>query len=323
MSTFDFSGHQGKPIVVVGSLNMDLVMRTPRIPIAGETIHGHELAILPGGKGANQAVACARLGGKVTMIGQVGKDEFGKTLRDGLAADGINVRGIKQTSAAGTGVAIILVEDAGQNRIVLAAGANGALTEADIDASAATIRRAALLVVQLEVPIPVLQRAIEIADAAKVPVLLNPGPAKLLPDEIWPHVSILVPNESEASLLAGIQVSDVPSALAVARIFRQRGVGCVLVTLGERGVVVVDDRGGRHFPAQAVTAVDTTGAGDSFIGGVAAGLVEGMSLDDAVALGQRAAALCVTRLGAQPSIPYRRELDEAEPGAEEGPSGED
>lgn len=309
MSTLDFTNRKGKPIVVVGSLNMDLVMRTPRVPAAGETIKGHDLSTLPGGKGANQAVACARLGGKVSMVGQVGRDEFGKTLRDGLVVDGIDVKGIRQTTAAGTGVAVILVEDVGQNRIMLAAGANGALTPADIDACAARIRRAALLVVQLEVPIPVVQRAIDIADAAGVPVLLNPGPAMLLPDEIWPKVSILVPNETEASLLAGITVSDVPSAFAVARIFRQRGVGCVLITLGERGVAVVDDNGARHFPAQVVQAVDTTAAGDSFIGGLAVGLVEGMALDEAVALGQRASALCVTRHGAQPSIPHRHELD--------------
>jgi len=308
MSTLNFSGKKGRPIVVVGSLNMDLVMRTPRVPVGGETLNGHEFSTLPGGKGANQAVACARLGAQVSMIGQVGEDGFGRTLRDGLIADGIDVSGIKQTSAVGTGVAMILVEDIGQNRIVLAAGANGALTPADIDGCAAVIKGAAMLVVQLEVPMPVVQRAVEIAHAAGVAVLLNPGPAAPLPDSIWPQVDILVPNETEASLLSGVTVSDAPSAYAAAKIFRQRGMNCVLITLGANGVAVIDDAGERHLPAHVVKAVDTTAAGDTFIGGISAALVEGLTLDEAVALGQRASALCVTRHGAQPSIPYRREL---------------
>ena len=308
MSTLDFAGSKGKPVVVVGSLNMDLVMRTPRVPVGGETLHGHEFSTLPGGKGANQAVACARLGAKVSMIGQVGNDGFGTTLRDGLAAYGIDVSGVLQTSAVGTGVAMILVEDIVQNRIVLAAGANGALTPADIDAHAARIGGAAMLVLQLEVPMPVVQRAIGIAHAAGVPVLLNPGPASPLPEAVWSQIDILVPNESEATLLSGVEVSDATSAYAAAKVFRQRGVKCVLITLGANGVAVIDDAGERHLPAHVVKAVDTTAAGDTFIGGLTAGLVEGLRLDEAVALGQRASALCVTRHGAQPSIPYRREI---------------
>ena len=308
MSNPDFSGRKDKPVIVVGSLNMDLVMRTPRVPVGGETLHGHEFSTLPGGKGANQAVACARLGAKVSMIGQVGNDGFGTTLRDGLAADGIDVSGVQRTTAAGTGVAMILVEDIGQNRIVLAAGANGALTPADIDAHAVRIGGAAMLVLQLEVPMPVVQRAIEIAHAAGVPVLLNPGPAAPLPEDVWSQVDILVPNESEATLLSGVEVTDAASAYAAAKVFRQRGVKCVLITLGANGVAVIDDAGERHLPAHVVKAVDTTAAGDTFIGGLSAGLVEGTTMDDAVALGQRASALCVTRHGAQPSIPYRREI---------------
>ncbi len=308
MSTLDFAGSKGKPVVVVGSLNMDLVMRTPRVPVGGETLHGHEFSTLPGGKGANQAVACARLGAKVAMIGQVGNDGFGTTLRDGLAADGIDVNGVLQTSAVGTGVAMILVEDIGQNRIVLAAGANGALTPDDIDAQTALIGGAAMVVLQLEVPMPVVERAIAIAHSAGVPVLLNPGPAKPLAEALWSQIDLLIPNESEAELLSGIAVTDAASAYTAARVFRQRGVKCVLITLGANGVAVIDDAGERHLPAHVVKAVDTTAAGDTFIGGLTAGLVEGMAMDEAVALGQRASALCVTRHGAQPSIPYRREI---------------
>ena len=309
MSKRDFNARDGKTVVVLGSLNMDLVMRTPRVPVGGETINGHQFSTVSGGKGANQAVACARLGARVTMIGQVGDDAFGRSLRDALTADGIDVSGVSFTSEVGTGVAMILVEDIGQNRIVLAAGANGALSVVDVDVLAPVLKAAAMLVVQLEVPALVVQRAIEIAHAAGVVVLLNPGPAVPLPDSLWSQVDILVPNESEASLLAGVAVSDTASAFAAARVFRRRGVRHVLITLGELGVLVVDDAGERHFPAQVVKAVDTTAAGDTFIGGLVAGLVEGMRMDEAVALGQRASALCVTRHGAQPSIPYRRELD--------------
>jgi len=304
----DFSSKRGQSIVVVGSLNMDLVMRTPRVPVGGETLNGHEFSTLPGGKGANQAVACARLGATVAMIGRVGDDGFGQNLRDGLAADGIDVSGVKPVPGTVTGVAMIIVEDFGQNRIILAPGANGVLTEADIDAQADTIRDAALLVVQLEIPLPAVQRAVTIAQTAGVPVLLNPAPAAPLPEAMWSQLSFLVPNESEAALLAGFPVKSIDDAFKAARLFRQRGVACVLVTLGEQGVAVVDDAGERHIPAHVVKAVDTTAAGDTFIGGLTAGLVEGMSLDAAVSLGQRASALCVTRFGAQPSIPYRREL---------------
>ncbi len=309
MKKLDFSGRQNKPIVVVGSLNMDLVMRTSRVPAGGETLNGHGFSTLPGGKGANQAVACARLGGKVVMIGQVGNDSFGKTLLEGLVTDGIDTDSIRQTSEVGTGVAVILVDDAGQNRIVLASGANGALAASDIENAASVIQGAAMLIVQLEVPMAAVQRAVEIAHEALVPVLLNPAPAAIVPDEVLRRVSILVPNESEASLLSGLPVSGAPSAFAAARIFRQNGAACVLVTLGAQGVAVVDDTGERHIPARIVQAVDTTAAGDTFIGGFSVALVEGQDLDKAIVLGQQASALCVTRHGAQPSIPYRCELD--------------
>lgn len=304
----DFSTRKNAPIVVVGSLNMDLVMRTPRAPVGGETLTGHEFSTLPGGKGANQSVACVRLGARVAMIGRVGDDGFGHGLRDGLAADGIDVSGVKPVPGMVTGVAMIVVEDIGQNRIILAPGANGVLSESDIDAQADTIRAASLLVAQLEIPLPAVQRAVAIAHAAGVPVLLNPAPAVVFPEVIWSQLSFLVPNESEAALLAGFPVKTVDDAFKAARLFRQRGVACVLITLGEQGVAIVDDEGERHLPAQVVKAVDTTAAGDTFIGGFTAGLTEGMSLDNAVRLGQAASALCVTRFGAQPSIPYRREL---------------
>lgn len=301
------------PIVVIGSLNMDLVMRTARIPDAGETLCGHGFDTLPGGKGANQAVACARLGGRVAMIGRVGIDAFGRALRDALAADGIDVERVEDSAEAATGVAMILVEDIGENRIVLAPGANGRLSAAAIERNRALIEQAALLVLQLEVPLDTVCAAITIARQAGVPVLLNPAPASVLPDALYPDIDLLVPNESEATLLTGIAVRDPASAEEAARNLLARGVHSVLITLGAQGVLIADADGFRHLPARKVQAVDSTAAGDTFVGGLAVGLTEGLSLDEAAALGQAASAICVTRAGAQPSIPRRGELTQWSP----------
>jgi len=295
-------------IVVVGSLNMDLVMRMPRAPAAGETLHGHDFATLPGGKGANQAVACARMGGAVAMVGRVGADAYGDALRAGLASDGIAATEVKALASAHTGVAMIWVEDDGQNRIVLAPGANGLLDVATVDRAGALIDAAAMLVVQLEVPMAAVGAAVARAHRAGVPVLMNPAAAQALPSALWPQIDILVVNEGEAAMLAGLPVVDPASAEAAGAALRSRGPARLLVTLGSQGVVVVDAAGARHATARPVRAVDTTAAGDTFIGALAAALCEGAPLDDAVALGQAAAALCVTRHGAQASIPHRHEI---------------
>lgn len=300
--------HGDRPVVVVGSLNMDLVMRTERVPAAGETLTGRGFETVPGGKGANQAVACARLGSPVAMIGRVGGDAFGAVLREGLARDGIDTGALVTRPEVASGVAVILVEDSGQNRILLAPGANGALDAAAVEQETSRIESAAMLVLQLEVPMDAVERAIAIARRAGVPVLLNPAPAAPIADSLWNSIDILVPNEGEAEVLTGLPVADVASAFAAARVLRGKGVARVLVTLGERGVVLADDQGERHLPAMIVKAVDTTAAGDTFIGGLVAGLREGRTLDEAASLGQAASAICVTRAGAQPSIPYRREL---------------
>jgi ribokinase len=295
-------------IVVVGSLNMDLVMRMSRAPVGGETVSGIDFAMLPGGKGANQAVACARMGANVIMVGRVGIDPNGDALKAGLAADGIDAREVKALASTHTGVASIWVEDDGQNRIVLAPGANGLLDPASVARANTMIDMAGMLIVQLEVPMLAVQAAVDRAFAAHVPVLFNPAPALPLPDSIWACIDILVLNESEASAYAGLPVLDPNSAAEAGALLRARGPDRVLVTLGAQGVVVIDGAGARHFPAKKVKAVDTTAAGDTFIGALAAALCEGQSLDDAVALGQAASALCVTRKGAQTSIPYRRQL---------------
>lgn len=300
-------------IVVIGSLNMDLVFRVARAPQAGETLTGLGFAAAGGGKGANQALACARMIAPTqdvttAMIGCIGADGFGETLVTGLAADGVDVAGVLRDPAAPTGVAMVMVEESGQNRIVVAPGANALLTPARIEAAAATIRGASLVAMQLETPIESVLRAAQIARDAGALTVLNPAPARPPPDALWPLVDTLIPNESEASALSGVAVVDVASASRAARALLARGCGRVLITLGAQGVLIADAQGERHLPAKPVAALDTTAAGDTFIGGYLAALAEGADIEAAAELGQRAAALCVTRAGAQPSIPWRREL---------------
>ncbi len=303
-----------RSIVVVGSLNMDLVLRMPRTPVAGETLTGHDFATLPGGKGANQAVACARMGGRVAMVGRVGDDAHGALLREALAGDGVDTTDVRALASVHTGVAMIWVEETGgENRIVLAPGANGALDVDGVARAGAAIDAAAMLVVQLEVPMATVAAAVARAHGAGVPVLLNPAPAAPLPEALWSQVAVLVVNESEAAALAGMAVVDAASAAAAGEALRRRGPDRVIVTLGAQGAVVADAAGPRHQPARAVRAVDSTAAGDTFIGALAVALCEGRPLDDAVALGQAASAICVTRPGAQASIPWRRELSPPEP----------
>jgi ribokinase len=251
------------------------------------------------------------MGANVIMVGRVGIDPNGDVLKAGLAADGVDAREVRGLASTHTGVASIWVEDDGQNRIVLAPGANGLLDAASVARANTMIDMAAMLVVQLEVPIPAVQAAINRAFAAHVPVLLNPAPAAPLPESIWAQIDILVLNESEATAYAGMDVVDPNSAAAAGSLLRAKGPDRVLVTLGAQGVVVVDGAGARHTAAKKVKAVDTTAAGDTFIGALATALCEGQSLDDAVTLGQAAAALCVTRRGAQTSIPYRRQIASA------------
>lgn len=295
-------------IVVVGSLNMDLVLNAERCPEAGETLTGHGFAVHPGGKGANQAIACARMGSRVAMVGRLGNDGFAATLRQGLLDGGIDDSAVGTDPALASGTAMIIVEDNGQNRILLAPGANAALTVADIDAAAALITRAALLVLQLEVPFACVERAIAVATAAGVPVLFNPAPAATLAPELIARIDYLVVNETEAALIAGLPVTDRAGAGAAAERLLALGARHVLLTLGADGALVADGSGLRHYPAFPTTVVDTTAAGDTFIGGLAAALTEGAPLDRAVRLGMAASALCVARPGAQPSIPYREQV---------------
>ncbi len=297
-------------ITVVGSVNMDLVFRTPRMPVLGETIAGREFREIPGGKGANQAVAAARQGGAVFFIACVGDDGFAQRSLACLQADHIDTSAIRQVANCSTGVAGIFVEDAGDNSIVLAAGANAHLSIADIDAASSRIAANKLMVCQLETPMPVVRHAIAVAHAQRVPVMLNPAPAQDLDDALLAQVSYLIVNETESAQLSGLPVADLASAELAAKKLLQRGVGAVLLTMGEHGVLVADSAGCRSFKGLKVDVVDTTAAGDTFVGALAVGIANGLSLDQAAMDAQYAAALTVTQLGAQSSIPSLQQVQD-------------
>ncbi len=296
-------------VVVVGSINMDLVVRAPRLPEAGETITGKSFATVPGGKGANQAVAAARLGARTAMIGCVGGDAFGGELRRVLAADGIDCRAVREVSGVPTGVALIEVDDAGRNHIVVVPGGNGLLEVADVQRHEDLLAGAQAVVLQLEVPLPTVSWTAARARALGKLVVLNPAPAQSLPAELLAAADYLVPNEVEAGMLAGARVDSPAAAAEAARRLRALGARNVIVTLGAAGVLSATAEEVRHHPARPVQAVDSTAAGDTFIGGLCAALVEGRPLDRAIAFAQAAAAISVTRPGAQTSIPRRAEVN--------------
>ena len=296
------------PIVVLGSLNLDLVLRIARMPDAGETLASDDSATFCGGKGANQAVACARMGANVSMIGRIGDDPAGLALRAALVEEGVIVDGIGAISGTASGTAVILLTPDGQNRILIAAGANALLVPGDIRDYASTIGSTNLLVCQLETPLETVEAAAALAAARGIPVLLNPAPARALPDALLGHVTYLVPNETEAAMLTGIDVRDAASAERAAQILLAHGVRVVVITLGAAGVLIAEKGNVRTMAALPTTVVDTTAAGDSFIGGFATGIAEGLSVDDAARLGLRVARVCVSRPGAQASLPRRDEI---------------
>ena len=291
-------------IVVLGSLNMDLVLRVPHAPAAGETLQGRSIAHIPGGKGGNQAVGCARQGAQVQLVGCVGDDGDGRALCQALARDGIDTASVRIDASAPTGTALVMVDDTGQNRIVVIAGANARveIDEADI---ARQLQGVDFLVAQFETPLAQVARAMHAARRSGCKVLLNPSPMQPIDDALWPLIDTLVVNEIEAQMLSD-QPADTPQQAAVAgQALRARGIARVVVTLGSRGAVAIDATGARHHPAMQVKAVDTTAAGDTFLGALAVALAGDGDFDEAVRLGIRAAALCVTQPGAQPSIPQR------------------
>ena len=300
-------------VVVIGSLNMDLVTRAPRLPRGGETLIGHSFATVSGGKGANQAVAAARLGARVAMVGCVGNDDYGVQLRDALLAEQIDCQAVSIVEDS-SGVALIVVDDNSQNAIVIVAGANGAMTPAVIDRFDAVLQAADVVICQLEIPDATVGHALKRARAQGKTVILNPAPAsRPLPADWFGAIDYLIPNESEAAALTGLPVDSLQTAEAAANRLIAMGAGKVIITLGAEGSLFANGKGFEHFPAPKVQAVDTTAAGDTFVGGFAAALASGKSEVEAIRYGQVAAALSVTRAGAQPSIPTMSDVQAFKP----------
>ncbi len=298
-------------IVVLGSLNMDLVVRVQRIPRPGETVIGSSFATFAGGKGANQAVAAARLGGRVTMIGQVGRDAFGDQLRAGLKAEGVDIGLIGVDEQTPTGIALIEVDEQGQNSIAVASGANYTLTPAMVEAAWRQLSGVDLLVMPLETPLDAVICGARLARQRGARVILNPAPAQALPDELLKEVDLVIPNEHEAALITGVDQNSEADHHRAAAFFEGHGVHQVLITLGERGVYVHEGLREEAYllPAFKVKAVDSTAAGDCFVGGLAAALGTRQPLHEAIRFASAAAAISVTRAGAQPGLPLRKEVE--------------
>lgn len=298
-------------ILIVGSLNMDLVACAPRIPMVGETITGHTYFDNPGGKGANQAYAVAHLGGQAAMLGRVGMDDFGRRMSENLRSVGCDVTGVKAIPESSSGIALIFVADDGQNSIVVVPGANGRLSADDIEADQKYFAGTALVLLQLESPLATVVAAARLARAMGARIILDPAPARPLPDELLALVDILTPNESEAAILAGFEPRrlDVSQAAEIAAQLRSRGPGTVIIKLGDLGCVALAEGPPQRFPAPKVTAVDTTAAGDVFNAGLAVALAEGTDLPGACHFANACAALSVTRLGTQAATPARAEVE--------------
>jgi ribokinase len=294
-------------IIVVGSLNADLVVRAPRFPQPGETIHGEDLQIIPGGKGANQAVAAARQGVSVAMAGRVGNDSFGPELIENLKHNNVDASHVQIDPHSATGTAIIVVDANGQNSIVLSSGGNGKVSRADVED--VTFSDHKLLLLQLEIPIETVLAAAQRARASGLRVLLNPAPARSLPDELITLPDFILPNEGELSLLTGQPVNDLSSAEKAARALLDRGAQHVVGTLGANGALIVSREITKYVPSFKVDVVDTTAAGDAFIAGFASALLENKTLEEAVRYGCACGALAVTKFGAQPSLPTKEEVE--------------
>ncbi|SFQ81007.1 ribokinase [Hymenobacter arizonensis] len=295
-------------ILVIGSANTDMVITTKYFPRPGETVMGEQFLINPGGKGANQAVGAARLGGQVTFITKFGTDLFGEQGRAQLLREGIATDYVLSDPDQPSGVALITVDEHGENSIVVAPGANGTLSAADVTGADQPFAECELVLMQLEIPLPTVVAAALLATKLGKRIILNPAPAQALPDELLRALFLITPNESEAEILTGIAIIDADSLEAAAQALLAKGVKNVVITLGAEGAYLRTPAGAQHLPAVRTQPVDTTAAGDVFNGALAVALAEGQELLAAVAFANQAAAISVTRLGAQASAPYRHEL---------------
>lgn len=291
--------------VVFGSINIDLVSKTPRLPLPGETLTGHSFATAPGGKGANQAVAIAKLGVPSYMVGRVGGDNFGRELLASLEAAQVKTENIFVDESVSSGVAAIAVADDGENQIIVIPGANGRVDETDVERLQSALSGATILLLQLEIPLNIVIAAAQAAKTAGIKVILDPAPVQNLPDKLYPLVDIITPNETEAGRLVGFPVEGQEAASEAAQVLLQKGVGNAIVKLGAKGVICATKKETFFTPAFSVTAVDTVAAGDAFNGGLAAALVEGLPLRQAIVWGAATGALAATKPGAQAAMPDR------------------
>lgn len=299
---------QRTKILVIGSLNMDLVVHVPRVPNNGETLLGTEFHRYFGGKGANQAVAVARQGVRTIMVGRVGADAFGQDQVAKLQEEGIETDYLLVDDEHASGVAFIVIDAQGNNRIMVVPGANGAVSPRDIEALEPVMAECSCVVIQLEIPLETVFAAVRSAHAQGAKVILNPAPAQPLPMDLYPCLTVITPNESEAQLLTGVEVTDLATARQAAQVLLDRGVLAVVITLGSQGAYGLTLSGEFHVPAHQVNVVDTVAAGDTFTGALAALIGEGHSLREAVEYANAAAAIAVTRHGAQPSVPTKAEV---------------
>ena len=298
-----------KKILVIGSSNTDLVIKTSKFPVPGETVIGGVFNTFAGGKGANQAVAAKRLGAEVIFLACLGQDDFGRKAIQGYKEEGIDTHYISLDKEYPTGVASIIIDEEGENSIVVAPGANNRLSKADVKRIIPLMETVDIVLVQLEVPLETIDFAIRKATELNKKVILNPAPATELNKDLYPCIDVITPNESETELLLGKKVSDLESASTAAQIFLDKGVKEVVITLGEGGAFFKNKEEEFLIPAVKTKVIDTTAAGDTFNGALAVALSEGKSWREAIGFSNRAAAISVTRLGAQSSIPYRKEVE--------------
>jgi ribokinase len=297
-------------IIVVGSCNTDMVIKSKRIPVPGETILGGKFLMNPGGKGANQAVAAARLGGNVTFIARVGDDMFGKRSVELYKKEGMNTKFITTDPEQPSGVALIMVDEKGENCISVAASANDTLTSKEVAAAEGLFNEGDIVLMQLETPLETIEYTAEMANKKGMKVILNPAPARELPASLLKNIYMVIPNETEAELLSGVHVTDFDSAKKAADVISGKGVDIVLITMGKRGAFVKEGDNYEIVPTYKTVPLDTTAAGDTFCGALCVAMSEGKSIKDAVKFANRSASVSVTRMGAQSSVPYRKEIDE-------------
>lgn len=296
-------------IIVIGSSNTDMIIQLNKLPVPGETIIGGKFSTAAGGKGANQAVATARAGGNVTFISRIGNDVFGEAAVQGFIKDGINIEYITKDAAEPSGVALIFIGENGENSIGVASGANAQLLPDVLSSLISLISENDLVLMQLEIPLETVEFVAKIAEEQKAKIILNPAPAQQLNDSLLKKISVITPNETEAEILTGIPVKNKEDAEKAAKFLRAKGIEAVIITLGSKGAFLSCREYEGVIPSYKVKPVDTTAAGDVFNGAFTVALAEGMKIKDAVKFGNAAAALSVTKLGAQPSAPYRNEID--------------